>query len=165
MRLPLLLLLLTIPLVASINIPRTSYALTTQDSSKTAWTDIVAAFQTLQTADTDGAPHDKIVALSNELNTALAYWLNATIYGVRNDTITENYYSGLSIRVASDVTNQASRLDMTAKSEQIIAQEVYYGTGFPAAIVSSLLIVEKDRIRQFLHLGRRRMASIETRHG
>ena len=109
---------------------------------------IVEAFATLQTADSHGAPHESIVTLSNQLNTALAYYNNATIFAAQNNTAAADNYSALSISVSSNVASEARTLDDTALNQQLARQELAYGTAFVLAVVSAALVVEVDRIQR-----------------
>ena len=112
-----------------------------------AWSKIVEAFSTLQTADSHGAPHESIVTLSNQLNTALAYYNNATILAAQNNTAAADNYA-LSITISTSVTSEAKTLDDVARNQQLARQELAYGAAFVLAVVSAALVVEIDRIQR-----------------
>jgi hypothetical protein len=117
----------------------------------------------VQSADSHGASHDSIVTLSAELNTALAYYQNATILAAQNNTAAASNYSTLSINVSGNVTMEAGTLDQTARNQLIVRNEIAYGTAFTAAVVSAAAVVEADRIRRLLR--RRKSVTIDSESG
>jgi hypothetical protein len=139
-------LLLSLSLVIFASLPKTGSS--QPNTPATAWSKIVEAFSTLQTADTDGAPHESIVTLSNQLNTALAYYNNATILAAQNNTAAADNYSTRSLNISTSVASEAKTLDDTARSQQLARQELAYGTAFVLAVVSAGLVVEVDRFQR-----------------
>ena len=140
-------------------LPKTGLSQTS--STTNAWSTIVQAFDTLQSADSHGAPHESVLTLSIQLNTALAYYNNATTFAAQNNTAAADSYSALSLSVSRNVVSEAAALDETALNQQLVRQELAYGTAFVMAVVSATLTVEVDRFRRFFR--KRKTVIIETR--
>ena len=140
-------------------LPKTGLSQTS--STTNAWSTIVQAFDTLQSADSHGAPHESVLTLSIQLNTALAYYNNATTFAAQNNTAAADSYSALSLSVSRNVVSEATALDETSLSQQLVRQELAYGTAFVMAVLSATLTVEVDRFRPLFR--KRKTVMIETR--
>ena len=140
-------------------VPKTGLSQTS--STTNAWSTIVQAFDTLQSADSHGAPHESVLTLSIQLNTALAYYNNATTFAAQNNTAAADSYSALSLSVSRNVVSEAAALDETSLSQQLVRQELAYGTAFVMAVLSATLTVEVDRFRPLFR--KRKTVMIETR--
>ena len=140
-------------------VPKTGLSQTS--STTNAWSTIVQAFDTLQSADSHGAPHESVLTLSIQLNTALAYYNNATTFAAQNNTAAADSYSALSLSVSRNVVSEATALDETSLSQQLVRQELAYGTAFVMAVLSATLTVEVDRFRPLFR--KRKTVMIETR--
>ena len=131
------------------------------NSTISAWSTIVQAFDSLQSADSHGAPHESVLTLSIQLNTALAYYNNATTFAAQNNTKDADHYSALSLNVSRNVVFEAAALDETALNQQLLRQELAYGTAFGMAVISATLTVEVDRFRPLFR--KRKTVMIDTR--
>ena len=141
------------------SLPKTGSSQTSTTTN--AWSTIVQAFDTLQSADSHGAGHESVVTLSTQLNTALAYYNNATTFAAQNNTQAADHYSVLSLNVSRNVVFEAAALDETALNQQLVRQELAYGTAFVMAVISATLTVEVDRLRRLFR--KRKTVIIETR--
>jgi len=146
-------------LVTFTSLPTTGSSQT--NSTISAWSTIVQAFDNLQSADSHGAPHESVLTLSIQLNTALAYYNNATTFAAQNNTKAADNYSAHSLNVSRNVVSEAAALDETALNQQLIRQELAYGTAFGMAVISATLTVEVDRFRRLFR--KRKTVIIETR--
>jgi hypothetical protein len=158
LRLSIILLLLSLSLVIFASLPETGSG--QQNTTTDAWNSIVRAFTNVRLADSDGAAHDSIVTLSIQLNIALIYYNNATIFAAQNNTASANNYSNLSISVSSNVAAEAKALDDTVRNQQLVRQEVAYGAAFILAVISATLVVELDRFQRLFR--KRKIVMIEN---
>jgi len=131
------------------------------NSTISAWSTIVQAFDSLQSADSHGAPHESVLTLSIQLNTALAYYNNATTFAAQNNTAAADSYSALSLSVSRNVVSEAAALDETALNQQLVRQELAYGAAFVMAVLSATLTIEVGRFRRLFR--KRKTVMIETR--
>jgi len=101
------------------------------------------------------------VTTLKQRNTALAYYSNATTFAAQNNTKAAYNYSALSLNVSRNVVFEAAALDETALNQQLVRQELAYGTAFVMAVISATLTVEVDRFRRLFR--KRKTVIIETR--
>src|SRR5881396_202176 len=101
---------------------KTEHASAQTDPITTAKTDIVAAFQSIQTAQRQGASNTDILPLITQLNTALQYEENATILEQQDPNKCPGCHSAAdadafqSINLSTNVSLQAQRLGDEAQS-------------------------------------------------
>ncbi len=119
-------------------------------STTTAWESLVQAYSNVKTAESDGASHDSIVRLSGELEIALNYYENSSLYATEKNATLADRYATLSTSQSSNVTIEANALDATARSHTLQRQALAYTIAFVLAAISSMSVVEKDRLEDFL---------------
>src|SRR5438034_6455616 len=132
----------------------------------TAKTDIVAAFQSIQTAQRQGASNTDLVPLITQLNTALQYEENATILEQQDPNTCPGCHSAAdadaiqSINLSTNVSLQAQRLGDEAQSASLRRSALAYGLALTAATVAALGVVGAPRLIRFIQKNRLRRARI-----
>jgi hypothetical protein len=116
---------------------------------------LMRAFQAVQKADNLGAPSDQVSVLSTQLNTAIAHYNTAVELSSMGDIMGSEYYSTLSNTESTLVLDKALALQNEAETERTNQQIVAYSMAIVASMVSSALILESHRIRNFFR--RRRL--------
>src|SRR5438034_10943467 len=112
---------------------KTEHASAQTDPITTAKTDLVAAFQSIQTAQRQGASNADLLPLIIQLNTALQYEETATILGQQDPTKCPSCPSAadaaafLSISLSTNVSLQAQRLGYEAQSASFRSSVIAYG--------------------------------------
>src|SRR2546422_7957521 len=104
--LALLLCLLLSSMLLSMNADRASAS---QDHITTARTDIIAAFQSIPTAQRQGVSNSDILQLINQLNLALQYEQNATLLQAQNRTGLADDEARQAISLSNSVSLEALR--------------------------------------------------------
>ena len=128
----------------------------------TAKADLVAAFQSIQTAQGQGASNTDILPLIAQLNTALQYEENATILEQRDPTAADaNAFQ--SIDLSTNVSLQAQRLGDEAQSASLRRSALAYGIALGTATLAAFGVVEAPRLRRFIKKRQLRRARFE--HG
>jgi hypothetical protein len=120
---------------------------------------LMSAFQAVQKADNLGAPPDQVSVLSTQLNTALANYNTAVELSSKGDITDSEYYSTLSNTESTLVLDKALALQNQAETDRTNQQIMAYSMAIAASIVSSTLILESHRIRNFFR--RRRLFGIK----
>jgi len=129
------------------------------DHITTARTDIVAAFQSIQTAQRQGVSNTDILDLINQLNLALQYEQNATLLEAQNQTAADDN-AIQSISISKNVSLEAQRLGNEAQSSSIRRSVYAYGLALLTAVFAALAVVEAPRARRLLAKRRLRRARI-----
>jgi len=138
----------------------TEHASAGTDPITTARTDLVAAFQSIQTAQRQGASNTDLLPLIIQLNTALQYEENATALQQQDPTDpTATAYALQSINLSTNVSLQAQRLGDEAQSASL-RRSVAYGLALTAATVAALGVVGAPRLIRFIQKNRLRRARI-----
>ena len=139
----------------------TEHASAGTDPITTARTDLVAAFQSIQTAQRQGAPNTDLLPLIIQLNTALQYEENATALQQQDPTDpTATAYALQSINLSTNVSLQAQRLGDEAQSASLRRSVIAYGLALTAATVAALGVVGAPRLIRFIQKNRLRRARI-----
>jgi len=124
---------------------------------------LMNAFQAVQKADSLGAPSDQVSVLSTQLNTALAYYNTAVELSSKGNNTGSEYYSTLSNTASTLVLDKALALQDQAEINRTTQQLAAYTMALAASIISSTLILESHRIRNFIH--RKRLFNTKLRQG
>ena len=111
-----------------------------------ARTDIVNAFQALQTAEHQGASNSDLIPLINQLNLALQFEVNATAREAGNDTQGAASDALQSINLSTSVSLQAQKLGDAAQTASLGHTATAYSIAILIAVVAALLLVESPRI-------------------
>ena len=139
----------------------TEHASAGTDPITTARTDLVAAFQSIQTAQRQGASNTDLLPLIIQLNTALQYEENATALQQQDPTDpTATAYALQSINLSTNVSLQAQRLGDEAQSASLRRSVIAYGLALTAATVAALGVVGAPRLIRFIQKNRLRRARI-----
>ncbi len=118
---------------------------------------LAEAFKNVQAASSKGASDTRVSELTGELNTALSYKENAVILNDAGNVTDSEYYSNLSSILSSQVSAEAMSLQDDANRQMFLGQFWAYSIAQVAAVFSSLILVEFQRVRNFIL--RRRMKS------
>lgn len=119
-------------------------------SATESWTEIIQAFQSVQKANTLGAPSQQIIQLTAELNKALEYYGNSTQLRTKGDLTGSDSYARLSNSTAASVLSKALVLQSEAESRRANGQAIAYFAAIIASMISTLLVMEYHRIPNFL---------------
>src|SRR5437870_5833739 len=157
--------LLVCLLVSSIyllNPPHHAWAQSTE--LQTAKQDLVQAFQSIQTAERQGASNTDLLPLTVQLNTALQYEEAAdTYFRQGNNSTAVYYYAVQSIDISTQVSYQAQRLGNTAQTTTLYRTTLSYILAVVVALLSAVAILEVSRIRG--HLRQRRLLKARIDYG
>ena len=129
------------------------------DAITTAKTDLVAAFQSIQTAQRQGASNTDLLPLINQLNLALQYEENATTLEQQDPTAAAAD-AFQSINLSTNVSLQAQRLGDEAQNASTRRSAFAYGIALGVATLAALIVVEAPRARHFIKKRQFRKARI-----
>jgi hypothetical protein len=124
---------------------------------------LVQAFQSLQTAEQQGASNTDLLPLISQLNTALQFQDIAIQLSGQGNTTGSDAYALLSIQLSNQVAQQAIKLGEQAQTTSVDRRILAYGIALLAAILSSIMILEVSRIERFLN--RRRLVRAKIVYG
>ena len=127
--------------------------------STTAKTDIVAAFNSIQKAQQQGASNSDLLPLINQLNLAIQDEDNATILETQNPT-QANEYAQESISLSTAVSTRAQQLGNAAQGQSTQRQALAYLLTIVIAVTAAVLIVESPRAKEYLAKRRLRKGHI-----
>ncbi len=130
------------------------------DHITTARTNIVAAFQSIQTAQRQGVSNTDILPLINQLNLALQYEQNATMLEGQNRTAAADDNAIQSISLSNNVSLEAQRLGNEAQSSSIRRSILVYALALLTAVFAAIAVIEAPTARSFLAKRRLRRAPI-----
>jgi len=129
----------------------------------TARQDLVQAFQSIQTAEQQGASNSDLLPLTAQLNIALQYEETADVYSRQgNDTLSVQY-AVQSISISSQVSLKAQNLGSSAQATSLYRTTLSYILAVIVALLTALTILELGRIRIILR--RRRVLKAKIDYG
>jgi hypothetical protein len=131
----------------------------------TARNDIARAFQSIQTAEQQGASHAQLEPLIGQLNLALQLEENATSLQGQNDNATASAYALQSISISTNVSLEAQTIGSQAQSATQAQIIISYFVAVISAIFLAIVITEGSRIKKFFHTRRIMKSKIEYRGG
>src|SRR5467141_210343 len=132
----------------------------------TARQDLVQAFQSIRTAEQQGASNTDLLPLTAQLNTALQYEEAADVYsrqGNATGSALSLQYALKSIDISTQVSFQAQRLGSTAQTTSLYRTTLFYILAIILALLSAVAILEMNRIRGALR--RRRILKAKIDYG
>src|SRR5436853_7079200 len=130
---------------------------------QTAKQDLVQAFQSIQTAERQGASNTDLLPLTVQLNTALQYEEAADAYFRQGNNSASVYYAVQSIDISTQVSYQAQRLGNTAQTTTLYRTTLSYILAVVLALLAAVTVLEASRIRGFLK--RRRLLKARIDYG
>ena len=125
----------------------------------TARSDIVKAFQAIQTAEEQGASRADLQPLIVHLNQALQLEENATLEQ-GSDPNQASYDALQSINIANNVYSQAQDIGNAAQTSTRSQTILAYATALAAAALSALALMQAHRVARFFRSRRLRRATI-----
>src|SRR2546430_14344550 len=150
-----LVLLVYILLSSMLLLMNTDRASAQTDAITTAKNDLITAFQSIRTAQRQGASNTDLLPLIIQLNTALQYEENATALQQQDPTDpTATAYALQSINLSTNVSLQAQRLGDEAQSASLRRSVIAYGLALTAATVAALGVVGAPRLIRFIQKNR-----------
>lgn len=159
MRIRSLVLLVYILLSSMLLLMNTDRASAQTDAITTAKNDLITAFQSIRTAQRQGASNTDLLPLINQLNTALQYEENATTLEQQDPTAADaNAFQ--SINLSTNVSLQAQRLGDAAQTSSIRRIAFAYSIALGAATLAALAVVEAPRARRLIKKRQLRRARI-----
>ena len=130
---------------------------------QTARQDLVQAFQSIQTAEQQGASNTDLLPLTLQLNTALQYEEAADTFSRQGNATLSVRYAVQSISISTQVSFQAQRLGNTAQTTSLYRTTLFYILAVVLALLSAVTILEVSRIRGLLK--RRRLLKARIDYG
>ena len=127
----------------------------------TARDDIVRAFQSIQTAEQQGASHAQLEPLIQQLNLALQLEQNATTLESQNNNATANAYALQSISISNNVSLEAQSVGSQAQSATQTQIIISYLIAITASIILAVVILEGGRLRKTFRNKRMMKSAIE----
>jgi hypothetical protein len=128
---------------------------------QTAKQDLVQAFQSIQTAEQQGASNTDLLPLTVQLNTALQYEEAADMFFRQGNATLSVQYAVESINISTQVSFQAQRLGNTAQTTTLYRTTLSYILALVLALLSAVVILEVSRIRGRLRQRRLLKARID----
>jgi len=125
----------------------------------TAKSDIVAAFQAIQTAQRQGASNADLLPLIAQLNLALRYEENATMIEIQNPTAA-NEYANQAIDLSTHVQLRAQQLSSEAQSRSILWSAFAYSVSLLVAMAAAVAVIEAPQARRFFQKRRLRRSRV-----
>jgi hypothetical protein len=129
----------------------------------TARQDLVQAFQSIQTAEQQGASNSDLLPLTAQLNTALQYEEIADMYSRQGNETLSVQYAVQSISISSQVSLKAQSLGSSAQAASLYRTTLSYILAVIVALLAAIAILEAGRIR--LILRRRRLLKARIDYG
>ena|SRR5712691_2110115 len=130
---------------------------------ETARQDLVQAFQSIQTAEQQGASNTDILPLTAQLNAALQYEEAADMYSRQGNATLSVQNAVQSIKISTQVSFQAQRLGNTAQTTSLYRTTLSYILAAVLALLSAVTILEASRIRGLVR--RRRLLKARIDYG
>jgi hypothetical protein len=153
--------LLVCLLVSSIFLFNSPHVWAQSSELQTAREDLVQAFQSIQTAEQQGASNSDLLPLTVQLNTALQYEEAADMFSRQGNANLTVYYAVESIKISIQVSFQAQRLGNTAQTTSLYRTTLSYILAVVLALLSAVVILEVSRIRGRLRQRRLLKARID----
>jgi cellobiose-specific phosphotransferase system component IIC len=156
--------LLFILLVSSIFLLMPTHPARAQSSELVAARqDLVQAFQSIQTAEQQGASNSDLLPLTAQLNIALQYEETADMFSRQGNETLSVQYAVQSIGISSQVSLKAQNLASTAQAASLYRTTLSYILAVIVALLVAVTILEAGRIR--LILRRRRLLKARIDYG
>lgn len=151
-------------LVSSMFLITTPHAVVAQSSEvATAKQDLVQALQAIQSAEQQGASNSDLLPLTAQLNTALQYEETADTFARQGNATLAQQSALESISISTQVSYQAQKLGNTAQTATLYRTTLSYVLAALLALLSTVLILETERIRH--RLRRRRLLKARIDYG
>jgi hypothetical protein len=154
--------LLALLLVSSIFLINPPHQATAQSSDvATARQDLVQALQAIETAEQQGASNSDLLPLTTQLNTALQYEETADIFAQQGNSTLSQQYAIQSINISTRVSYLAQSLGNSAQTTGLYRTILCYILAVILALLSTVVILEVQRIRRLLRRRRLLKATID----
>ena len=127
----------------------------------TAKQDLAQALQAIQTAEQQGASNSDLLPLTAQLNKALEYEESADMFARQGNATAAQQNAIQSINISTQVSYQAQSLGNAAQTATLYRTILSYVLAVLLALLSSILILETDRIRRRLRKRRLLKARID----
>ena len=125
--------------------------------------DLIQAFQSIQTAEQQGASNTDLLPLSIQLNTALQYEEYAEILSQQGNASAAETYAVQSINLSTQVTVRAGALGSQAKNSSSYRTVLAYSIAVALALLTTVVVLETNRIMRIAR--RRRLLKAEIDYG
>jgi hypothetical protein len=125
--------------------------------------DLVQALQAIQTAEQQGASNSDLLPLTAQLNTALQYEETADMFAQQGNSTQSQQYALQSISISTRVSYQAQSLGNTAQTTSLYRTILSYILAVILALLSTVVILEVQRIGRLLK--RRRLLKATIGYG
>jgi hypothetical protein len=129
----------------------------------TARQDLVQALEAIQTAEQLGATNSDLIPLTAQLNTALQYEETADMFAQQGNSTLAHQYAIQSIGISTRVSYQAQSLGSTAQTTALYRTILSYILAIILALLSTVVILEAQRVRRLLK--RRRLVKATIDYG
>ena len=115
--------------------------------------DLIQAFESIRTAEQQGASNTDLLPLSGQLNTALQYEESAEILSQQGNASAAETYAVQSINLSTQVTVRAEALGNQAENSSSYQTVLAYSIAVALALLSTVVVLEANRI---MRIARRR---------
>ncbi len=126
----------------------------------TARTDITNAYQSIRTAEQEGALNIDLLPLVNQLNRALQLEENATLLQQKNDTKDANNLALQSINLSTNVSSEAQQLANQAQDATQHRTIYAYTIALTIAAILAVFVVAAPEVGKLVQSKRSRKARI-----
>lgn len=125
--------------------------------------DLIQAFQSIQTAEHQGASNTELLPLSNQLNSALQYEETAEILSQQGNASGADSYAIQSINLSTQVTVTAKALGNEAQNAGSYRTIIAYTIAVASALLATVVVLQVNRIRRTVRRKRLMKAGIDYR--
>jgi len=125
--------------------------------------DLIQAFQSIRTAEQQGASNADLLPLSMQLNTALQYEESAEILSQQGNVSAAETSAVQSINLSTQVTVGAEALGSQAKNSSSYRTVLAYSIAVALALLTTVVVLETNRIMRIAR--RRRLLKAEIDYG
>ena len=125
--------------------------------------DLIQAFQSIRTAEQQGASNTDLLPLSIQLNIALQYEESAEILSQQGNASAAETYAVQSINLSTQVTVRAEALGNEAKNSSSYWTILAYSIAVVLALFSTVVVLEANRIMRIARRRRLLKAEIDYR--
>jgi hypothetical protein len=125
-----------------------------------AKTDIATAFQSIRSAEQEGASNTDLLPLINQLNQALQLEENATLLQQLNDTTDADSRALQSINLSTNVSTEAQQLGSQAQNTGQRRVVYAYGIAVAIALILAICVVDAPTVGRFIQSRRNARARI-----
>jgi len=125
--------------------------------------DLIQAFQSIRTAEQQGASNTDLLPLSIQLNIALQYEESAEILSQQGNASAAETYAVQSIDLSTQVTVRAEALGNQAKNSSSYSTILAYSIAVALALLSTVIVLEANRIMRIARRRRLLKAEIDYR--